>query len=95
MSQPTATSPSLPPRATGPLTCISCLWTEGVERRNVIGAAVDPHTMLCLHCQPCPYCGRTGSACDETRGPRGCVPPDAQGSPLDTASMTNGGERRP
>lgn len=26
---------------------------------------------LCLHCQPCPYCGRFGD-CDDEQGPSGC-----------------------
>jgi hypothetical protein len=46
-----------------PRTCTSCDATEGVEHEGVTGVAVDPASGLCLHCQPCPYCGMTGLGC--------------------------------
>lgn len=55
-----------------PLTCVCCGVTEGDRDRD--GVAVDPTSGLCLFCQPCPYCHRFGTDCDDERGDRGCVP---------------------
>lgn len=51
-----------------PLQCTSCLQIDGVEDRLVIGVAVDPISGLCLHCQPCSRCGRTGTGCVDDHG---------------------------
>jgi len=48
-----------------PLTCECCGATDGIEHEAVMGVAVDPDTMLCLYCQPCPQCHQTGTACTD------------------------------
>lgn len=55
-------------------TCTCCGATDGVERDGNEGVAVDEASGLCLYCQPCPHCGRTGMACDDARGPNACDP---------------------
>lgn len=53
---------------TKPLTCRCCGMGDGVTVGGVTGVAVDPSTMLCLYCQPCPDCGQYGTACyDDNR----------------------------
>lgn len=52
--------------------CVSCLTADGDVTRD--GVAIDPDTGLCLHCQPCPRCGRMGTGCDDDA--RTCDPPD-------------------
>lgn len=53
--------------AAGGTICWCCLTSEQ-------DIAIDDISGLCLACQPCPYCGRTGTGCDDQRGPRGCDP---------------------
>jgi hypothetical protein len=62
------------PEVNTALTCTCCGTTEGVEFEGEVGVPVDPASGLCLHCQPCPNCGRYGTGCDDERGARGCEP---------------------
>lgn len=43
--------------------------------------AVDDSTGLCLYCQPCPWCGRQGTGCDDRFGSNACDPHDYPGQP--------------
>lgn len=44
------------------LTCACCGDRHG---------DIDPESMLCFLCQPCPFCGVQGGTCDPYGGPAG------------------------
>lgn len=48
-----------------PLLCDCCSNPE-------TETAIDEATMLCLHCQPCGFCGRSGTACNSAYWSSGC-----------------------
>lgn len=54
--------------------CVCCGEADGVEREGVMGVEIDPSTGLCLYCQPCPACGRTGTGCDDDGARVVCAP---------------------
>ena len=56
--------------STEPDVCCCCGTTS--EETEVDAGYTD----LCLFCQPCGFCGRQGTACDDTRGSLCCDPVD-------------------
>lgn len=63
-------------------TCTCCGQTDGVTEHGVEGVAVDESSGLCLHCQPCPWCGRMGTGCQSEHGGIACDPnPSPDGTP--------------